>query len=66
MAEVYSTNLTADKNTGLGDWSDRRIHDAVTKGIRPNGEKLLPVMPYEAYSGMAEEDLTTLIAYLKF
>jgi mono/diheme cytochrome c family protein len=65
MANIYSTNLTADKETGLGDRSNQQIRDAMTKGIRPNGEKLLPVMPYEAYSGMAEEDLTALIAYLR-
>ena len=65
MAKIYSTNLTADKETGLGDWSDQQIRDALTKGIRPNGEKLLPVMPYEAYSGMSEEDLKALIAYLR-
>lgn len=65
MAKVYSTNLTADKRTGLGDWPDRQIRDAMTRGIRPNGEKLLPVMPYEAYSGMSEKDLTALIAYLR-
>ena len=65
MAKVYSTNLTADKETGLGRWSDQQIHDAMVKGIRANGEKLLPVMPYEAYSGMAEEDLKALIAYVR-
>jgi mono/diheme cytochrome c family protein len=65
MAKIYSTNLTADKETGLGGWSDQQIRDAMTKGIRPNGEKLLPVMPYEAYSGMSEEDLKALIAYLR-
>ncbi|MGH7767728.1 MAG: c-type cytochrome [Candidatus Binatia bacterium] len=65
MAKVYSTNLTADKDTGLGNWSDQQIHDAMVKGIGRNGEKLLPVMPYEAYSGMAEEDLKALIAYLR-
>jgi mono/diheme cytochrome c family protein len=65
MAKVYSTNLTADKEAGLGDWSDKQIHDAMVKGIRRNGGKLLPVMPYEAYSGMAEEDLQALIAYLR-
>jgi mono/diheme cytochrome c family protein len=64
-AKIYSTNLTADKNTGLGDWSDQQIRDAMTKGIRANGEKLLPVMPYEAYSGMSEEDIKALIAYLR-
>ncbi len=65
MAKVYSTNLTADKRTGLGDWSNRQIRAAMTRGMRPNGEKLLPVMPYEAYSGMAEKDLAALIAYLR-
>jgi mono/diheme cytochrome c family protein len=65
MAKIYSTNLTADKETGLGGWSDQQIRDAMIKGIRPNGEKLLPVMPYEAYSGMSEEDLKALIAYLR-
>lgn len=65
MAKIYSTNLTADKETGLGRWSDQQIHDAMVKGIRPDGERLLPAMPYEAYSGMAEEDLKALIAYLR-
>ena len=65
MAKIYSTNLTADKETGLGDWSDQQIHDAMVKGIRPNGDQLIPVMPYEAYSGMAEEDLRALTAYLR-
>jgi len=65
MAKIYSTNLTADKETGLGGWSEQQIRDAMVKGIRANGERLLPVMPYEAYSGMAEEDLKALIVYLR-
>ena len=65
MAKVYSTNLTSDKETGLGEWSDEQIRNAMVKGLRANGELLLPVMPYEAYSGMAEEDLKALIAYLR-
>ena len=62
---VYSTNITADKETGLGDWRDQQIHDAMTKGIRRDGSRILPVMPYEKYSGMAEEDLKALIAFLR-
>jgi mono/diheme cytochrome c family protein len=62
---VYATNITPDKETGLGSWSDEEILIAMTKGIRPNSERLLPVMPYEAYSGMAEDDLKALIAYLR-
>lgn len=65
FAKVYSTNITSDKETGLGNWTDPQIRDAMIKGVRPNGERLLPVMPYEAYSGMADEDLQALIAYVR-
>lgn len=62
---VYSTNITQDKETGLGAWTDQQIYDAMVKGIGHNGERLTPVMPYEAYSGMAVEDLKALVAYLR-
>jgi mono/diheme cytochrome c family protein len=62
---VYSTNITQDKETGLGAWTDQQIHDAMVKGIRRDGSRILPVMPYEKYSGMAQDDLKALIAYLR-
>ena len=62
---VYATNITSDKETGLGSWSDKEILKAMTTGIRPNGEWILPIMPHEAYSGIAEEDFNALIAYLR-
>src|SRR6516162_5952096 len=65
LGKVYSTNITQDKETGFGTWTDQQIHDAIVKGIRRDGSNIIPVMPYEAYSGMAEEDLKALIAYLK-
>jgi mono/diheme cytochrome c family protein len=65
FGKVYSTNITQDKETGLGGWTDQQIRDAIVKGIRHDGSNMIPVMPYQAYSGMAEEDLRALIAYLK-
>jgi mono/diheme cytochrome c family protein len=62
---VYSTNITQDKETGLGSWTDQQIADAMTKGISRDGSRILPVMPYEKYSGMAQTDLKALIAYLR-
>jgi len=62
---VYSTNITPDKETGLGSWTDQQIHDAMVKGIARDGSRILPVMPYEKYSGMAQEDMKALIAYLR-
>ena len=65
LGTVYSTNITSDKETGLGSWTDQQIRDALAGGIRRDGSRLIPVMPYEAYSGMAEEDMRALIAYLR-
>lgn len=65
LGTVYSTNLTSDKETGLGGWSDQQIISAMTKGLRKDGSRLLPVMPYGAYSGMAQDDLKALLAYLR-
>jgi mono/diheme cytochrome c family protein len=62
---VYSTNITQDEATGLGRWTNQQIYDALSNGLRPDGSKLVPVMPYEAYSGMAQEDMKALIAYLR-
>lgn len=62
---VYSTNITQDKETGLGAWTDQQIIDAIIKGIRRDGSRALPVMPYEKYSGMAQDDLKALVAYLR-
>jgi mono/diheme cytochrome c family protein len=62
---VYSTNITQDRETGLGGWTDQQVHDAMVKGVRKDGTRILPVMPYEKYSGMAREDMSALIAYLR-
>ena len=62
---VYSTNITQDKETGLGAWTDQEIQNAIVKGIRKDGSRMLPVMPFEKYSGMAQEDLKAMIAYLR-
>jgi mono/diheme cytochrome c family protein len=62
---VYSTNITSDKETGIGGWTDQQIVDALTKGLSRDGSRILPVMPYEKYSGMAQQDVKSLIAYLR-
>ncbi|MGZ9143784.1 MAG: c-type cytochrome, partial [Candidatus Binatia bacterium] len=65
LGTVYSTNLTSDNDTGLGIWTDQQIIDAIIKGLRKDGSRQLPLMPYTLYSGMAQEDLKALVAYLR-
>jgi mono/diheme cytochrome c family protein len=62
---VYSSNITPDKETGIGGWTDDQIIAAIRLGRRPNGERLLPVHPFPVFNGMAEEDLRGLVAFLR-
>jgi mono/diheme cytochrome c family protein len=62
---VYSTNLSADKETGLGGWNDDQLITAIRLGRRPDGGRLVPVHPFLTFNGMAQEDLRALVAYLR-
>ena len=62
---VYSANITPDRQTGIGKWTDVQIITAIRLGRRPNGERLIPVHPYPVFNGMAAEDLRALVAYLR-
>lgn len=62
----YSSNLTSDKETGLGDKTDQQIIDALTKGIRTDGTRMMPFpMPWPAYAGLAQNDVKAIVAYLR-
>lgn len=61
----YPSNLTPDKETGLGSWSEKDIIKAVRTGERPDGRVLSPVMPYLSYAKMTDEDANALAAFLK-
>jgi hypothetical protein len=62
---IYSANLTPDKETGLGTWSDAQIIQAIY-GVRPDGRVLQPPMPWPYFAGkIAAEDLQALLAYLR-
>jgi len=62
---VYSSNITPDRETGIGGWTDDQIVQGIRAGRRPNGERLIPVHPYASFNGMAAEDLRALVAYLR-
>lgn len=62
---VYSSNITPDRQTGIGEWTDEEIVTAIRLGRRPNGERLIPVHPYPVFNGMAAEDLSALVAFLR-
>jgi mono/diheme cytochrome c family protein len=61
----YSTNVTPDRETGIGDWSDAEIDAAIRRGIVRGRGAESPVMPYYRYAGLADHDVADLIAYLR-
>src|SRR5271157_1944544 len=58
-------NLTPDKETGLGNWTDEQIVTAIRKGKRPDGSELSGVMPYAALSHLTDEDASAIVAFLR-
>src|SRR5215813_13491987 len=61
---LYSTNITADKDTGIGNYSDQDFLNAVRRCIRKDGARLYPAMPYTSYTFMADADVLAIKAYL--
>jgi mono/diheme cytochrome c family protein len=58
-------NLTPEEETGLGQWTSDQIVIAIRTGKRPDGRELSPVMPYPAFSHLAENDAEAIAAFLK-
>lgn len=65
LGYFYGPNLTPDKKTGLGDWSQDQIVAALRTGARPDGRQLAPIMPWQAFATLTDEDADAIAAYLK-
>jgi mono/diheme cytochrome c family protein len=61
---LYSTNITPDKETGIGNYSDQDFLNAVHRGIRRDGVRLYPAMPFPSYTYMTDADALAIKAYL--
>jgi cytochrome c553 len=58
-------NITQDKSTGIGNWTDEQIIAAVREGVRPDGAGLYAIMPFMNYSRMTDDDAKALVAFLR-
>ncbi|HEU0150154.1 MAG TPA: cytochrome c [Bradyrhizobium sp.] len=61
---LYSTNITPDKDTGIGNYTDAEFIAAVRQGVRRDGARLYPAMPYASYSYLTDDDVLAIKAYL--
>lgn len=65
MPWLVASNITSDVETGAGAWTDDAFARAIREGIGHDGRALFPVMPYTSYRELSDEDLASLIVYLR-
>lgn len=62
---VAAPNLTSDSQTGAGSWSDDQLARAIREGIGHDGHALFPIMPFPHYRNMSDEDLASVVVFLR-
>jgi mono/diheme cytochrome c family protein len=63
--KVTASNITQDKETGIGSWTDADIKNALRKGVRPSGVHLAAIMPSDFYEILTPGDLDAIVAYMR-
>lgn len=63
--DVYTPNITQDKETGIGAWSDAEIFRAIREGVDNEGKLVRPPMPFHFYRQLADRDVHAMVAYLR-
>src|SRR5262245_3059209 len=63
--KVKGSNITPDRETGIGGWTDAQIKLALTDGVRPDGAQLATIMPYGFYKVFTSADIDAVVAYLR-
>jgi mono/diheme cytochrome c family protein len=61
---IYSTNITPDKETGIGNWTGEEFYKAMHEGIGPGGKRYYPAFPYPWYTALSADDVRAIKAYL--
>ncbi|WP_298241153.1 cytochrome c [uncultured Bradyrhizobium sp.] len=63
--KVSASNITPDKDTGIGRWSDAELKRFLVSGMRPDGTRVAPIMPTAFYDVLTARDLDALTVYLR-
>jgi mono/diheme cytochrome c family protein len=64
FGKVLAANITSDRETGIGNWSDSQFDAAVRLGRGADGSRLYPAMPYPYYTRMSQDEVRAIRAYL--
>lgn len=63
LGSIFTTNITPDKETGIGNYTLADFDRAVRHGVARDGHRLYPAMPYPSYVKMSDDDIRALYAY---
>ncbi|MCC6202314.1 MAG: cytochrome c [Gammaproteobacteria bacterium] len=63
LGAIYTTNITPDKDTGIGSYTFEDFDRAMRAGVTPDGKYLYPAMPYPSYAKLSEQDMRALYDY---
>lgn len=63
LGTIYSTNITPSREHGIGAYSEAEFARAVREGVRRDGARLYPAMPYTSYAALTDADIHALYAY---
>ena len=62
---IVASNITPDPQTGAGSWTDDQLARAIREGVGHDGRTLFPIMPYARFHSMSDEDLASVVVYLR-
>ncbi len=65
LGQVVAPNISPDPETGIGKWTDDEIARAIQEGVDKDGRALFPIMPYQRFRNFTDEDLASVIVYLR-
>lgn len=63
LGSIYATNITPDREHGIGNYSLADFDRAVRRGVTPDGRRLYPAMPYPSYAKLSDEDIAAMYDY---
>jgi mono/diheme cytochrome c family protein len=63
LGSIYATNITPDREHGIGNYSLADFDRAVRRGVAPDGRRLYPAMPYPSYAKLSDEDIAAMYDY---
>jgi mono/diheme cytochrome c family protein len=65
LGQIHSTNITPDRKTGIGTWTEEDLRRALREGIAADGRHLFPAFPYPFYTRLSDRDIADLYSFLR-